>query len=231
MKKELCQLAVLWAALIFMTGCGMQPDKDNKRQEEQTEQVERATEESFEEKLLDTIDEEQPAVTRKYSETEEYPQLATFLIDYYEIPQEYQSKTRYYYNYTDLDEDGAEEIFALVVGEYTSKSSGDCAVILKIQEDGTFMPIASFENMHTPVTICDETVNGWHKIIYEVYGGVQDAGSMICHYEEEGGYLSDQNEFVEKLKPVAGTQILSNNLIDDMDQGRYLTLAPREETK
>ena len=45
----------------------------------------------------------------------------------------------------------------------------------------------------------------------------------------DGGYQTSLSEVVGKMEPVGGTNILSNNLIDDMDQGRYLTLVPQEK--
>lgn len=88
------------------------------------------------------------------------PALAEFLISYYQVPDEEQSKTRYYYNHIDLNEDGTDEIFVVVVGEYTKVSFGDPALILSEQADGTFQVIESFEGIHTPVTVSERMTNG-----------------------------------------------------------------------
>ena len=58
-------------------------------------------------------------VVSQYAEKTPDPALAEFLISYYQIPDEEQSKARYYYNHIDLNEDGTVEIFVVVVGEYT----------------------------------------------------------------------------------------------------------------
>ena len=59
-----------------------------------------------------------PMVEVVYSEDEAYPALAAFLKEYYQIPDEYCSETRYYYNYTDLNEDGEQDICGCDRGIY-----------------------------------------------------------------------------------------------------------------
>ena len=167
-----------------------------------------------------------PSVAEVYAEAIEYPKLAEFLTGYYQIPEKYQDETRYYYNYVDLNDDGAEEIFVVVIGEYTEVSFGDPAVILR-KEGEIFSVIDAFEGIHTPVTISDNLTNGWHDIIYQEYGLGTEYGFRICRYNpDKRSYQTELSEILEEMEPVGGTQILSNNLIDDMDQGKYLTLAP-----
>lgn len=167
-----------------------------------------------------------PTIIEVYAEETEYPELAEFLAGYYQIPEKYQCETRYYYNYVDLNDDGTEEIFAVVIGEYTEVSFGDPAVILS-REGEVFSVIEAFEGIHTPVTISDNLTNGWHDIMYQEYGPGAEYGFRICRYNPDGrSYQTDLSELLEEMESVDGVQILSNNLIDDMDQGRYLTLAP-----
>lgn len=167
-------------------------------------------------------------ITVTYAETAEYPALAEFLISYFEIPQEYQAESRYYYNYVDLNEDGINEILALVVGDYTTGSGGDTVLLIEDRAEG-FSVAEAFYMVRTPVLISDNITNGWHDLIFPVYGGGNEAGYSICHYSETGTYMSEANEFVEELdNTISGQQILSNNLIDDMDKGTYLTLVPAE---
>ena len=168
-------------------------------------------------------------VVSQYAEETPDPALAEFLISYYQVPDEEQSKTRYYYNHIDLNEDGTDEIFVVVVGEYTKVSFGDPALILSEQADGTFQVIESFEGIHTPVTVSERMTNGWHDIIYQEYGRGAEDGYRICHYNPNGGYQTDLSEVVDEVEPQDGTQIISNNFIDDMDKGNYMTLAPAED--
>ena len=189
--------------------------------------------ETFEETLIDQIEQEiqknTPAITVSYAETEEYPELAEFLITYFEIPEEYLAESRYYYNYVDLNEDGTEEILALVVGDYTTGSGGDTVLFIE-KEAENFVVSDAFYMVRTPVIISDNMTNGWHDLIFPIYGGGNDIGYSICHYSEDGTYMSEENEFVEELdETISGHQILSNNLIDDKDKGTYLSLAPEAE--
>ena len=89
------------------------------------EQTEQTLEQVLEEHFLAAEDAEDVAtVVSQYAEETPEPALAEFLISYYQIPDEEQSKTRYYYNHIDLNEDGTDEIFVVVVGEYTKVSLG-----------------------------------------------------------------------------------------------------------
>lgn len=224
MKGNWCRIAVMAAGMLLVAGCRA---TDGKTQQEPAAQE---AEGELEEFFLSAEDAgDVPIVVSEYAEETEYPALASFLISYYQIPDEYQSETRYYYNYIDLNDDGTEELFAFVVGEYTEVSFGDPALILTEEADGSFTVLETFEGVHTPILISENTTNGWHDIIYNEYGMGTEDGYRICHYNPEGGYQTELSEVVEESPSQGGTQILSNNLIDDMDKGNYLTLAPREE--
>lgn len=228
MKKNCYRIVCMTIAALLISGCGKDKTGNKEEQGSREETAELATE--LEEVYLSAEEDEYvPTVIEMFSEDAPYQELADFLISYYQIPEEYQSKTRYYYNYTDLNDDGLMEIFAVVIGEYTEKSSGDPAVILSAGETGEFDVVEAFASIRTPITISEQTTNGWHDIIYYAYGGDEEDGYRICHYNPEGGYQTGLSETVDELEPLGGTQILSNNLIDDMDQGRYLTLAPQTE--
>ena len=219
MRGNRCRLALVMVTAALLAGC--QGNKTADAQEQVSEH-----EESF---LSGFEAAAEYSVETVYAEKEEYPELAAFLISYYQIPQEYFSETRYYYNYIDLDDYGTDEIFAFVVGEYTEVPFGDPALILQKDEAGGFTVLEAFEGVHTPITISKNTTNGWHDIIYNEYGRGAEDGYRICHYNPDGGYQTEINELLENMPMQDGTQILSNNLIDDMDKGNYLTLAPRAE--
>ena len=126
-----------------------------------------------------------------YSEDATFDALADFLAAYYQIPEEELEETRYYYNYVDLNEDGTKEIIALTVGETTSTSMGECVLVLS-QEGTDFTVISDLRNVRTPVVISDELTDGWHDLIYYVYGGGQEAGYLKCHYMGADGYQSTE---------------------------------------
>lgn len=223
MKGNWCRIAVMVTGMLLLAGC---QGKGKTQQEPATQETEGGLEEFF---LSDEDAGDVPIVVSEYAEEAEYPALASFLIAYYQIPEEYQDETRYYYNHIDLNDDGTDELFAFVVGEYTEVSFGDPALILTEEDDGSFAVLEAFEGVHTPILISENITNGWHDIIYNEYGRGAEDGYRICHYNPEGGYQTELSEIVEESPAQGGTQILSNNLIDDMDKGNYLTLAPHEE--
>ena len=222
MKKRWYAGAIWMIAALGMSGCSTQ-EKISVGEEISTE-----TEQVLEELFFSAVEDEiENVMTEEYSETREYPKLASFLTEYYQIPEEYLQETRYYYNYVDLNEDGAEEIVVLTIGETTSSSEGECVLVL--EEGEVFSILGDFRNARTPVIVSDEMINGWYPLIYQVYGGGQETGYLRCTYQEGNGYQSGEEDFMEELEGISGKKVLSNNLIDDMDKGNYLTLVPREE--
>lgn len=226
MKRNCYRIVGMVAVMMLMlTGCGDNGEETATRQEQKT--VTQGTEEELEEMFI-AAEDDVITVMEQYAESTEYPKLAEFLATYYQIPEEELSETRYYYNYVDLNDDGTNEIFAVVIGDYTEIASGNPALILW-EENDTFGVVESFEGIHTPVMISDQITNGWHDIIYQQYGGGTEDGYRVCRYNPEGGYQTELTEVIDELESVGGIRILSNNLIDDLDRGVYLTLAPQEE--
>lgn len=225
-KNVFMRQILLFLQLPFiMAGCGVADDVPDTS--EVTVDTELIEEDNQTEQTEMNENEFVPDIESIYSETAEYPELAAFIIEYYDIPEEYQPETRYYYNYVDLNEDGTKELFAAVVGEYTSGSAGDNVLLLQEQE-GAFLLLESFSMVRTPVIISDSMTDGWHDLIFPVYGGGIDPGYVICYYSPGGGYQTEINTYVEELEETfTGNQVLSNNLIDDLDKGNYLTLSPR----
>lgn len=228
MKKRCCMIAYMLMAGMLLVGCDRAKDETESVQETGSTEMESETE--LEEIFVSAEEDEYvPVIEEVFSEETPYQELADYLSEYYQIPEEYQIETRYYYNYIDINDDGMMEVFTVVIGEYTEAKNGNPAVILSVDEAGEFVVLESFPSVRTPITISEETTNGWHDIIYYAYGGDEDDGYRICRYSPEGGYKTDLSEIVKELEPVSGTQILSNNLIDDMDQGKYLTLGSQVE--
>jgi hypothetical protein len=224
--NRIWQGAVL-AALTMgsLTGCG----GVDKQAQETGETFRQQETEQVQEGYFFSVEEDAPDVEIKYAEEEPYPELAAFLVDYYEIPEEYATQTRYYYNYADLNEDGTEEVVAVVVGDYTEIDIGDPALILAAEADGSFTVLTAFEGIHTPVMISEACTQGWHDIIYQYYGKGFEVGYLVWQYADGVGYQCQIDELEEEMPSVSGVQILSNNLIDDMDCGRYQMLVEPQE--
>lgn len=230
MRKPIFKITCLLTAIMLLGGCGKEENDTNEQPE--SVEIETETEHTTElEEMYVPAEEDSyvPTIEEVFAEEAPYQQLADFLILHYQIPEEYQAETRYYYNYIDLNSDGLMEIFAVVFGEYTKQDAGDPAVILSVSQTGEFVVLESFDSVRTPITISDQTTNGWSDIVYYTYGGEGEDGYRICRYDPEGGYQTELSEIVEEVEPMSGMQILSNNLIDDMDQGRYLTLAAQTD--
>lgn len=223
MKKTLGMVFFL-TVLAGMAGCGQ---KNTANTMEQTDtQTEKTLEEHF---FSAEQDEQNYNVMEEYSEDEEYPDLAAFLTEYYQIPEEECKETRYYYNYTDLNEDGTDEIVAVTIGDTTSDNRGDAASYFKTgRKMVSSRCLEHFLQIHTPVMISEDMENDWHTIIFPIYGGGQESGFISAVYREETGYELDEESFVREEPKVSGDRILSDNLINDMDTDNYLTIAPRD---
>ena len=159
-----------------------------------------------------------------HADREKNQELADFLIAYYQIPEEFCAETRYYYDMVDLNEDGTEEILAVVVGEYTECDGGDPAVILEQSEQG-YQVLESFAYVRTPVYVSDTMTDGWHDLIFPAYGGEEGTGFRVFHYQDGIGYQNENMEFMEDMdENFCGKKMIADNFIDDMDKGNYLTL-------
>lgn len=159
-----------------------------------------------------------------YADREKNQELADFLIAYYQIPEEFCAEARYYYDMVDLNEDGTEEILAVVVGEYTECDGGDPAVILEQNEQG-YQVLESFAYVRTPVYVSDTMTDGWHDLIFPAYGGEEGTGFRVFHYQDGIGYQNENMEFMEDMdENFCGKKMIADNFIDDMDKGNYLTL-------
>ncbi len=196
---------------------------------EEEEKQESDSEEGLALQFLTQEDSDAAILEMQYADREPYPALAEFLTDYFDVPQELLGETRYYYCRTDLDEDGTLEIAAVVLNEELEDSSGHPLLLLR--EDGeTFTVLDELDHIHTPVVIDDECTDGWHNVIPTVHGGGMSPGYLIYRYDGTHYSTDEEADFVEQLNGKSGVQILSDNFIDDLDRGDYLTLL-QEDTE
>lgn len=162
-------------------------------------------------------------VRQVMAETEPLPELAKAIVEKYEIPEEYWEQTKYYYNYVDLNDDGRDEIFAVVMGPYTSGSGGDSGLWLLPYAD---MEVSqTFTLVQTPIIISDTMTNGVHELIFQRSGGGAETEyvRLVC---EDGAYSNPADaEVVKDISAVTGKSILCNDLIADAQSNNYLTLA------
>ena len=134
MKKKLRKYIILpLLAVLWLCGCGKKEETDKAETvpdtAAETESQTEETEEKEQERTQYPVSEADTETI--YANREKNQELADFLIAYYQIPEEFCAEARYYYDMVDLNEDGTEEILAVVVGEYTECDGGDPAVILE----------------------------------------------------------------------------------------------------
>lgn len=155
------------------------------------------------------------------SETEPDRMIRDAVAEYFEIPREEWEDVRYYYNFTDLDDDGTDEIFALAVGSYVSGSGGSSALILK--NDGTV--VQSLTTVNAPVVVSDEMTNGYHNLVVERCGGGADTEAVVLRASEDGVYenVPDSQETAD-LSTLTGVALFCDDMTFD-DTADYLTLA------
>jgi hypothetical protein len=167
-----------------------------------------------------------PGITSIYAEAKANAALENAIIDYLEIPEEYLAKTKYYYNYVDLNKDGNNEIFVVVMGPYTSGSGGNTA--LHITQTNAGMKVnQKFTLIQTPVIISDKITNSAQELIVRKSGGGA-VSSYVVLTNSDGKYTTvNEGTPLPGLEAVSGKAILSNDILKDMDEGKALYLQKR----
>ena len=167
-------------------------------------------------------------VKQVLAETEPNELLRQAIIDYYEIPEEFWEQTKYYYNYVDLNGDGTDEIFAVIMGSYTSGSGGDSALWC-LEYEGEVKIMQAFTLVNTPIIVTKEALNGREYgakglILQRSGGGAEtEIVQLSC---SDGVYTNVADAPVlENIEDIQGTAIICNDLIKDMESGNFLTLA------
>lgn len=132
-------------------------------------------------------------------------------------------KTRYYYNFIDLNGDKNKEVFVQLVGPSTSGTGGDTGLIFQQKNDG-FKLVQKFTLIHNPIIVSTEKTNEWNNLILEVSGG-----GVKSHYVQlkfDGNKYpnpSDAKE-IDKNTKVKGIGIIHNDIGADFENGKGLFL-------
>ena len=158
------------------------------------------------------------------AEAEAHFGLRDFIINKYDIPEEYRAQTKYYYNYVDFNGDGNDEIFALVMGPYTSGSGGSSAFIA-FEHEEKINEVTSFTLIHAPVIISNKSTKGMKDIIVMKSGGGANPEYVKLTSTGEGNYTSvNDGQVIENLDGISGKAIIANDLMNDIEKGFFLTL-------
>jgi hypothetical protein len=157
-------------------------------------------------------------------ESQPYPLLQQFIIDTYGIPEEYYAKTKYYYNFVDFNGDGRNEIFAVVMGPYTSGTGGSSALIA-YEFENEIREVTTLTLIHTPLIISDSTTKGMKDIIALRSGGGADQAWVQLTSTGEGHYCSiNDGKVLDTLEGIKGQAIIANDIIYDIDHALFMTL-------
>ena len=165
-------------------------------------------------------------VNQVMAETEPNKALEKAIIEYYEIPDDQLSTTKYYYNYVDLNGDGTDEIMAVIVGPYTSGTGGDSAIWGR-EFEGEFQLSQASTLANTTILVTKDAVHGrafGSKRLILQRSGVSERETVEL-VANDGVYtnVADAETF-EGLDQVEGTAIICNNMIKDLESKNYLTL-------
>ena len=163
------------------------------------------------------------AIIEKRSESQRDSELEALIIETYEIPESFYEQTAYYYNYVDLNDDGVDEIFAVFIGPFMSGSGGNSAAIIS-QTNDKLEIVQNFTLIHTPVIISDTTTNGYHNIITLRSGGGAETQYVELTYEKTAYESVNEATVIESLDSISGQSIITNDIVEDRDDGFILTL-------
>jgi len=158
-----------------------------------------------------------------YSEVTKYPELEKLIIEELQIPDEYLSRTQYYYNYIDLNDDDVKEIFVVVIGPYTSGTGVHTAFWVHHINQNLYIN-QRFTLMQTPIVISDKITNGVHEIVVRRSGGGIDAQYVVLTCSD-GNYTDiNKGKVIKTLEGVKGTAIICNDITNELQNGKALTL-------
>jgi hypothetical protein len=167
-----------------------------------------------------------PNIISTYAEAKPNVELEKAIIDYLEIPEEYLAKTKYYYNYVDLNMDGNNEIFVVVMGPYTSGTGGSTA--LHITQANTGMKVnQKFTMIQTPVIVSDKVTNGGKELIVRKSGGGATSSYVVLTCSDGKYTTVNEGTAIPGLEAVFGKAIISNDILKDMEEGKALYLQKR----
>ena len=139
------------------------------------------------------------------------------------IPDEYLARTKYYYNYVDLNMDGSDEILVVVMGPYTSGTGGDAALHV-IRTNQGMKVNQVFTLMRTPIIVSDKVTNGVKELIVRYAGGGARATYVVLTCSDGNFTPVNQGRAIDGLEGVSGKAIISNDIRKDMEEGKALFL-------
>ncbi len=158
-----------------------------------------------------------------YSETIAYPLLENEIIDELDLENMDMTKTRYYYNFVDLDDDGVDEIIVQLNGEYNTTKDGDTLLIVKQtatkdkdDDDDGFDVIAKYTAFANPVIVSDKKTNGHRDLIFMDPKSNPTSYKKVTFGKKEYGKMSSA-ETIKSIDDVTGVALLCNDISSDTE--------------
>lgn len=124
------------------------------------------------------------------------------------IPKDQLASTSYFYNYVDLDGTGRKQVFALVVGPYTSGTGGHSAVWGTLI-NGKFCLKGDYTLFRGPILLVTEP-NGTKSIIFRRSGGGAKPSLLKLSLVNGEYRVTEDDMSISKVKSLSGTVILSD---------------------
>ena len=88
---------------------------------------------------------------------------------------------RYFYNLTDLNNDGSQETIVYLLGTY-SCGSGGCRTLIFQSSGSDYQLISSISLVNNPIIISNQKTAGWHDLIIYVTGGGAKSDYHLLHF-------------------------------------------------
>jgi hypothetical protein len=160
------------------------------------------------------------------SETERNPQLETLIRNTWGISANTQGNICYYYNETDLNDDGTDEILAVVDGMDACGTEGDSALIAERAADGSLTLEQTIYMVREPIIVCDSVTNGWHDLIVEKATADGVFEYCVLKADDSGSYpgSAEDGRPLYHLGAVAGTAMIYNDFAKERQSGTALLL-------
>ena len=122
---------------------------------------------------------------------------------------------RYFYNQTDLNEDGKLEVIVYLVGAYTC-GTGGCSTMIFQPSDSGYRLISDLTLVNNPIIVSNKKSNGWHNLNLYVSGGGIDRNYHVVRFD---GQKYPSNPSLQPKLPtgskLAGKALISETIVFD----------------
>ena len=220
MKKKAITLFLTMAVAISAMGCGRGNDNKNNTgivdntenkgagnvgTESVMENTETGTENDFNQLQLGNALELPEGFEGAEGETDAHGDLEKLIAKHLNIGEENYKSIRYYYNYVDLNDDGRNEILALVLGQEVAGIDGNLLLWLDEPEDEKITSHSIrqvFRQVGAPIYISNHMTEGYRDLIIteheDVYGENGPSDGEEVNADNAGRTIDGEETSMEK---------------------------------